>query len=85
MKGEAAALLDGVIAQYETIEWHADALQHAIGVVAEQHGIKPGKAQGPIRVAITGRAVGSPLFQALELFGRERTLERLRRARAKLD
>ena len=85
MKGDAAALLDGVIAQYETIEWNAEALQHVIQVVGEQHGIKAGKAQAPVRVAITGHTVGPPLFQALELFGRERTLDRLRRARAKLD
>ena len=85
MKGDAAALLDGVIAQYETIEWNAEALQGVIAIVGEQHGIKPGKAQAPVRVAITGHTVGPPLFQALELFGRERTLERLRRARAKLD
>jgi glutamyl-tRNA synthetase len=85
MKGDAASILDSVIALYETVEWNADALQDTIGVVGEQHGIKPGKAQGPIRVAITGRTVGPPLFQALELFGRERTLDRLRRARAKLD
>jgi glutamyl-tRNA synthetase len=85
MKGDAAVLLDGVIAQYETIPWDADALQDAMAVVAERHGLKPGKAQAPVRVAITGRTVGPPLFQALELFGRERTLERLRRARARLD
>ena len=85
MKGDAASILDSVIALYETVEWNADALQDTIGVVGEQHGIKPGKAQGPIRVAITGRTVGPPLFQALELFGRERTLDRLRRARAKLN
>jgi glutamyl-tRNA synthetase len=64
MKGDAASILDSVIALYETVEWSADALQDTIGVVGEQHGIKPGKAQGPIRVAITGRTVGPPLFQA---------------------
>ena len=35
MKGDAAVLLDGVIAQYETIEWKAEALQTAIAVVGE--------------------------------------------------
>jgi glutamyl-tRNA synthetase len=85
MKGDAAALLDGVIARYETVDWNVDALMSAVAEVGEQFGIKAGKAQAPVRVAITGRTVGPPLFQALVLFGRERTLDRLRRARAKLD
>ena len=41
------------------------------------------KAQGPIRVATTGRSVGPPLFESLEVLGRERTLDRLRDARAR--
>ena len=41
------------------------------------------KAQGPVRVATTGRSVGPPLFEALEVLGRERTLGRLREARAR--
>jgi len=85
MKGDAAALLDGVIARYETIDWNVDALKTTVASVGEQHGVKPGKAQAPVRVAITGRTVGPPLFEALVLLGREHTLDRLRRARAKLD
>jgi glutamyl-tRNA synthetase len=85
MKAEAASLLDGVIAQYETCEWTLDALKAAVAVVGEAHGLKPGKAQAPVRVAVTGRTVGPPLFEALVLLGPDRTLERLRRARAKLD
>jgi hypothetical protein len=34
-------------------------------------------AQAPVRVAITGRTIGLPLFESLELLGRERTLSRL--------
>jgi glutamyl-tRNA synthetase len=37
---------------------------------------------GPVRVAITGRKVGPPLFESMELLGRDRTLGRLARARA---
>jgi glutamyl-tRNA synthetase len=44
-----------------------------------------GKAQFPIRVAVTGSDVGPPLFESLEVLGRERTLERLRKARADLE
>ena len=33
------------------------------------------KAQGPVRVATTGRSVGPPLFESLEALGQERTLD----------
>jgi glutamyl-tRNA synthetase len=45
-------------------------------------GLKPRNAFGPIRVAVTGRTVSPPLFESLELLGRDRTLARLRAARA---
>ena len=44
--------------------------------------IGQGKAQAPVRVAVTGRTVGPPLFESLVVLGRERTLERLRRPAA---
>jgi len=37
-----------------------------------------------VRVAVTGRSVGPPLYESLVVLGRERTLERLRSARRKL-
>ena len=58
------------------------------GVAAQRHrpwptvGRKLSKAQAPIRVAVTGRRVGPPLFESLEVLGREAVLERLRVGRA---
>ena len=43
-------------------------------------GSKLGKAQAPVRVAVTGRTVGLPLFESMGVLGRERTLARLRAA-----
>ena len=40
-------------------------------------GLKPKLAFGPVRVAVTGRRVSPPLFESLELVGREKTLHRL--------
>ena len=40
--------------------------------------LKPRKAFGPIRVAVTGASVSPPLFESMELLGRERSLARLR-------
>ena len=45
-------------------------------------GLKPRKAFGPVRVAITGSTVSPPLFESMEILGRERSLARLRRSAA---
>ena len=39
----------------------------------------------PVRIAVTGKRVGPPLFESMLLLGRERTLERLRDAIARLS
>ena len=53
--------------------------------MADRHGLKLAKAQAPIRVAITGRSVGPPLFESLHVLGRQPTLERLQRAKDRLS
>lgn len=78
----APALLDGAIAALADIEWTAEALHAATLALGEANGLKLGKAQAPIRVAVTGRTVGPPLFEALALLGRSATIDRLQRARA---
>jgi glutamyl-tRNA synthetase len=50
----------------------------------EANGLKLGKTQAPIRVAITGRTVGPPLFESLEILGREETIRRLTAGIARL-
>lgn len=64
-------------------EWHADLLKEALETIGEQHGLKKGKAQAPIRVAVTGRTIGPPLFEALEVMGREEVVRRLTVARSR--
>jgi glutamyl-tRNA synthetase len=61
-------------------DWTAEALKAAVEEVGLARDLKLGKAQAPIRVAVTGRGVGLPLFESLEVLGRERTLERVRAA-----
>ncbi len=80
----APAILDGTLDALVTCEWRAQAIRQATLGVAEAAGRKLGKAQAPIRVAVTGRTVGPPLFESLEVLGRERTLGRLRAARGRL-
>ena len=45
--------------------------------LVDEMGLKPRNAFGPVRVAVTGRRVSPPLFESLELLGRERSLARL--------
>jgi len=46
--------------------------------------IKPRLAFGPLRVAVTGRQVSPPLFESMEILGRDSSLTRLRALRASL-
>ncbi|WP_344405751.1 glutamate--tRNA ligase [Dactylosporangium fulvum] len=84
MKEGSADLLDAAIAAFGSASWEAEALKSALEAVGAERGLKLGKAQAPVRVAVTGRSVGLPLFESLEVLGRERTLSRLRAARARL-
>ncbi|MFF3869610.1 glutamate--tRNA ligase [Micromonospora sp. NPDC001898] len=85
MKGGAAELLDAAVVAFEALEsWNADSLKATLEAVGAERGLKLGKAQAPVRVAVTGRTVGLPLFESLEVLGRERSLTRLRAARLRL-
>jgi glutamyl-tRNA synthetase len=62
--------------------WAADDIHNALeAALVEGLGMSRRAAfSGALRVAITGRRVGPPLFESIELLGRERTLSRLARA-----
>jgi len=79
---EAVPILTAAIEAYQglTDSWTRDRLHAATLAVAEGVGRKLGKAQAPIRVAITGRRVGPPLFESLEVMGAANALDRLRAA-----
>jgi glutamyl-tRNA synthetase len=78
----AAPLLRDMIAEYAVCPWDHASLKAAMEQRMEQYGIKLNKASAGTRVAVTGRTVGPPLFEALEVMGRD---EALRRMRAALD
>ncbi|GAB1645771.1 glutamate--tRNA ligase [Krasilnikovia sp. MM14-A1259] len=85
MKEGAADILDAAAQAFGALDsWTAEPLKAALESVGEQRGLKLGKTQAPIRVAVTGRTVGLPLFESLEALGRERTLARLAAARTRL-
>ncbi|AHH20457.1 glutamate--tRNA ligase [Nocardia nova SH22a] len=73
----AVTALDGVA------EWTPLALEEALKkALVDDLGLKPRKAFGPVRVAVTGSHISPPLYESLELLGRERTMTRLRAALA---
>jgi glutamyl-tRNA synthetase len=80
MNADAPALLAAVLQAYGSVEWRAEVLKATLEAIGAERGLKLGKAQAPVRVAVTGRTVGLPLFESLEVLGRERTLARLRAA-----
>ena len=83
-KDGAGALLADVANAFEALStWDADALKSTVESAGAARELKLGKAQAPVRVAVTGRAVGLPLFESLEVLGRDRTLARVRTAAAR--
>ena len=62
--------------------WTAEDIRAALqAALVDGMGLKPRAAfGGALRVAITGRRVGPPLFESIELLGRDRTLARLAQA-----
>ena len=84
MSPEAAPVLDAAASAWESIAWTAAAIGEATLGIAETLEVSRKKAQAPVRVAITGRTVGPPLWETLEVLGRDEALRRLRAARARL-
>ena len=81
---EAVAMLEAARASFETVDWTSDSLKTTTEECGAKLGLKLGKAQAPVRVAVTGRTVGPPLFEALELLGRDAVLARIDAARRRL-
>jgi glutamyl-tRNA synthetase len=81
----AALLLSEALVQAEASPvWQHEALEADFRALAERLDVKPGDLFMLMRVAVTGRTVAPPLFETLELVGRERVLLRLRDAMNRL-
>ena len=64
-------------------EWATPKIEAALNeALIENLGLKPRVAFGALRVGISGEAVSPPLFESMELLGKQSTLARLRAARA---
>lgn len=85
MNPGAENILASVRKRWADADWTAEALRDGLEATSAEYGLKLGKAQAPVRVAVTGRTVGLPLFESLVPLGRERTLARIDTALAKLS
>jgi glutamyl-tRNA synthetase len=84
MREPAADLLADVAAAYEDVPWQAEPLRERLEAVGASYGLSLGKAQAPVRVAVTGRTVGLPLFESLVVLGRTEALRRIESARERV-
>ena len=71
--------------ELDDADFSADLLEQRCREAADAVGMKAGAFFSPLRVAVTGRTVTPPLFDSLELLGRDRVLARLDTALAKLS
>ena len=80
------AVLDAAAtALAQTPEWTTAAIEAELRThLIDGLGLKPRDAFGPLRSAISGRRISPPLFESMELLGRESTLARVAALRAKL-
>ena len=85
-KPDAAPVLDASIAALESVtDWSHEAIEAALRVaLIEGLELKPRVAFGPLRAGISGRRISPPLFESMELLGKESTLTRLSRLRSRL-
>jgi glutamyl-tRNA synthetase len=73
----APAILTAALAAYAECPWTVDDLHRVTLDIAESLDNKLGKAQAPIRVAVMGASRGLPLFDSLEVLGRDETRRRI--------
>lgn len=100
LKDKAGEVLDAAIGVLESLrvpvgtlgenaegnEWQAAEIERVLReAIVEGMGIKPRLAFGPLRTAVSGAKVSPPLFESMEILGKDSTLTRLRALRASLD
>jgi glutamyl-tRNA synthetase len=83
---DAVAILDAASAALGSIDdWHGPAIEEALRLaLIEGLELKPRIAFGALRTAISGKRISPPLFESMELLGRDSTLARIARLRSRL-
>ncbi|MEE3852643.1 glutamate--tRNA ligase [Gordonia sp. LSe1-13] len=83
---DAGEVLDAATAALSPLPgWTGPDIEEALkGALVDGLGLKPRKAFGPVRVAVTGSQISPPLYESMELLGREKSLARLAAAREQI-
>jgi glutamyl-tRNA synthetase len=86
LNDSASAVLDATLeALGELDSWQIESLEETLReTLVEKMGISPRHAFGPLRVAISGRRVSPPLFESMQVLGRESSMARLAQLRSSL-
>jgi glutamyl-tRNA synthetase len=87
-KGDAAMAVKVLTRAREVLaqtEFKHDPLDQALRGAGQELGLKPGQMFQPLRVAVCGRKNAPPLFETLEVLGRETTLARIQHALEQLQ
>jgi len=81
-ESQTQEVLQSAISSLENVSvWSHQEIENALrAALLEEMGLKPRIAFGPVRIAITGSHISPPLFESMELLGRERSMQRLRAA-----
>jgi glutamyl-tRNA synthetase len=80
---DTPALLDELAARFEALpSFDKASLEATLRSFAEERGLSAGKLIHPLRLAVTGKTVGAPLFDVLELLGKEAVERRIENFRA---
>jgi glutamyl-tRNA synthetase len=86
----AVPMLERLRDAFGDLDWATGAIEEAVraagaaaGYLSPAGEVQLAKAQAPLRVAVTGRTVGPPLWESLRALGRERTLQRIGSALAR--
>ncbi|NII39382.1 glutamyl-tRNA synthetase [Curtobacterium flaccumfaciens] len=80
LKGDPAPVLQAGIAALEQLDdWSTAAIEQSLRTaLIDGLELKPRVAFGPLRVAVSGRRISPPLFESMEILGKQSTLTRLR-------
>jgi len=84
-KEGVAGILDLAEQRLRAVDpWTSESIEQSLRAMLEELGVGAGKGLQPLRVAVTGSSVSPPLFESLAALGKEKTLERLAKARGEL-
>ena len=78
LTADVRARLARIAVVLEAGDWNAAALEERIRALAEKDGVKLGQIAQPLRAALTGRTTSPPVFDVLDVLGRDESLARIR-------